>query len=47
MLVERLHVSERPAREITGQHRSTQRHQPRRGRDRDEALRARLRKLSG
>lgn len=45
MLRERLSLSERRACRITGQHRSTQRHQPRRG-DRDEALRARLRKLS-
>ncbi len=46
MLAERLALSERRACRITGQHRSTQRHQPRRGGDRDEALRARLRKLS-
>jgi len=46
MLGERLGLSERRACEITGQHRSTQRHQRRRGGGRDEALRARLRKLS-
>ena len=46
MLCERLGVSERRACRITGQHRSTQRHEPRRAGDRDEALRARLRKLS-
>jgi putative transposase len=46
MLVERLRVSERRACRITGQHRSTQRHRPRRGGERDDALRARLRKLS-
>ena len=45
MLQERLSVSERRACRVTGQHRSTQRHEPRTG-DRDEALRARLRKLS-
>jgi len=45
MLQDRLAVSERRACRITGQHRSTQRHERRRG-DRDEALRARLRKLS-
>ena len=45
MLRERQSLSERRACRITGQHRSTQRHEPRRG-DRDEALRARLRKLS-
>jgi len=45
MLRERLSVSERRACRVTGQHRSTQRHEPRAG-DRDEALRARLRKLS-
>ncbi len=45
MLHDRLGVSERRACRITGQHRSTQRHQPR-GRDRDEALRAELRALS-
>lgn len=46
MLVDRLRVSERRACQITGQHRSTQRHQPRHGGDRDDALRERLRKLS-
>ena len=46
MVVERLGVSERRACQITGQHRSTQRHQPCRGADRDDALRRRLRKLS-
>ena len=46
MLVERLRVSERRACQITGQHRSTQRHQPPRGADRDGALRERLRRLS-
>ncbi|WP_114797477.1 IS3 family transposase [Gaiella occulta] len=46
MLIERLGVSERRACQISGQHRSTQRHQPLRGRDRDDALRARLRRLS-
>ena len=45
MLGERLGVSERRACRITGQHRSTQRHQPRRT-DRDDALRAALRELS-
>ena len=45
MLRERLSVSERRACRITGQHRSTQRHRPRR-RDRDEGLRVRLRELS-
>jgi len=45
MLQDRLAVSERRACRITGQHRSTQRHQPCRG-DRDDALRARLRELS-
>jgi putative transposase len=45
MLQDRLFVSERRACRITGQHRSTQRHEPRRG-DRDDALRARLRELS-
>jgi putative transposase len=47
MLRERLRFSERRACQITGQHRSTQRHLPWRGGDRDDALRARLRKLSG
>jgi len=46
MLRERLGLSERRACEVTGQHRSTQRHQPRRGGDRDDALRERLRRLS-
>ena len=46
MLVERLGFSERRACQISGQHRSTQRHQPRRDAGRDDALRARLRKLS-
>jgi len=46
MLVDRLRLSERRACQITGQHRSTQRHQPRRGGDRDDALRERLRRLS-
>jgi putative transposase len=46
MLIERLGVSERRACQITGQHRSTQRHQPRRGADRDDGLRERLRRLS-
>jgi len=45
MLEERLGVSERRACRITGQHRSTQRPEPRRG-DRDDALRSELRKLS-
>jgi putative transposase len=46
MIVERFGLSERRACQITGQHRSTQRHQPRRDGARDDALRARLRKLS-
>jgi len=47
MLDERLGMSERRACRVTGQHRSTQRHQPLRGGgDRDDALRARLRLLS-
>jgi transposase InsO family protein len=46
MLQGRLGLSERRACQITGQHRSTQRHQPRRGADRDDALRERLRRLS-
>jgi putative transposase len=46
MLIERFGLSERRACRITGQHRSTQRHQARRGGGRDDALRARLRKLS-
>ena len=45
VLQERLSLSERRACRITGQHRSTQRHRPRRS-DRDDALRARLRQLS-
>ena len=45
MLRKRQSLSERRACRVTGQHRSTQRREPRRG-DRDEALRARLRKLS-
>jgi putative transposase len=46
MLIERLGLSERRACQITGQHRSTQRHRPRRSGVRDDALRDRLRKLS-
>jgi putative transposase len=46
MLEDRLGLSERRACRITGQHRSTQRHRPKRRRDRDDALRARLRSLS-
>src|SRR5207244_1974928 len=46
MLVERLRLSERRACQISGQHRSTQRHPRRRRGERDDALRARLRKLS-
>jgi hypothetical protein len=46
MIVERFGLSERRACQITGQHRSTQRSQPRRGGERDDALRARLRRLS-
>ena len=46
MIVERFGLSERRACQITGQHRSSQRHQPRRAGDRDDALRARLRRLS-
>ena len=45
MLQVRLELSERRACRITGQHRSTQRHEPRRG-ERDDALRAELRELS-
>jgi putative transposase len=45
MLGNRLGLSERRACRITGQHRSTQRHQPQRA-DRDAALRAELRELS-
>jgi putative transposase len=46
MLIERLGLSERRACQVTGQHRSTQRHDRRRGGERDDALRERLRKLS-
>ena len=46
MLRERLGLSERRACQISDQHRSTQRHVRRRGADRDDALRERLRKLS-
>ncbi len=46
MLEARLELSERRACRITGQHRSTQRHRPRRPVDRDDALRGELRKLS-
>ncbi len=46
MIVERFELSERRACMITGQHRSTQRHQPLRGGERDDVLRERLRKLS-
>ncbi len=46
MIVERFGLSERRACQITGQHRSSQRHRPRRDGDRDDALRERLRKLS-
>jgi hypothetical protein len=45
MLQERLSLSERRACRIAGQHRSTQRHR-RLDRDRDDALRGRLRMLS-
>jgi putative transposase len=45
MLKDRLGVSERRACQIAGQHRSTQRHEPRRAGD-DQALRARLREVS-
>src|SRR5205085_3615798 len=45
-IVERFGLSERRACRITGQHRSSQRHQPRRAGGRDDALRVRLRKLS-
>ncbi|MGH3031629.1 MAG: IS3 family transposase [Gaiellaceae bacterium] len=45
MLQDRLGVSERRACQIAGQHRSTQRHQPRRTPD-DGALRGRLREIS-
>jgi putative transposase len=46
MLEDRLGLSERRACRITGQHRSTQRHRPKRRRDTDDALRSRLRSLS-
>ncbi len=46
MLQGRLGLSERRACQITGRHRSTQRHRPSRGADRDDALRERLRRLS-
>jgi putative transposase len=45
MLVERLGLSERRACRIAGQHRSTQRHEPKRAPD-DAALRRRLREIS-
>lgn len=45
MLQDRLGVSERRACQITGQHRSTQRHKPRVAED-DAALRGRLREIS-
>jgi transposase InsO family protein len=45
MLEDRLGASEWRACQIAGQHRSTQRHEPRRAQD-DGALRARLRKIS-
>jgi putative transposase len=45
MLVDRLELSERRACRIAGQHRSTQRHEPKPADD-DQALRRRLRKLS-
>lgn len=47
MIVERFGLSERRACQISGQHRSTQRHRVCRGGERDDALRERLRKLSG
>lgn len=46
MLQTRLSFSERRACQITRQHRSTQRHRPKRARDRDDALRERLRFIS-
>jgi len=46
MLIDRLELSERRACQITGQHRSTQRHTPLRSGDRDDALRERLRTIS-
>ncbi len=45
MLCDRLSLSERRACQIAGQHRSTQRHEPRQGED-DAALRSRLREIS-
>jgi len=45
MLQDRLGLSERRACQITGQHRSTQRHEPSEAPD-DQALRARLREIS-
>ena len=45
MLCDRLSLSERRACQIAGQHRSTQRHEPRQAPD-DAALRSRLRELS-
>jgi putative transposase len=45
MLVDRLDVSERWACRVVGQHRSTERYQPKRAED-DAALRARLRAIS-
>jgi putative transposase len=46
MINERFGLSERRACQITGQHRSTQRHQPGDDADRDDALREQLRRLS-
>lgn len=46
MFEDRLGLSERRACQVTGQHRSTQRHRPRHGGGRDDALRERLRRLS-
>jgi putative transposase len=45
MLEDRVGLSERRACQIAGQHRSTQRHEPRRAED-DAALRGRLRRIS-
>jgi putative transposase len=45
LLVDRLKLSERRACEIAGQHRSTQRHQPKLAAD-DQALRRRLRQIA-
>ncbi len=45
MLQDRLKLSERRACEIAGQHRSTQRHEPKVAAD-DAALRRRLREIS-